>query len=227
MIRQNLLVIGLFIVTLTGCCHTCSHRCALSGSHSCHHKHHHFGCRHAGKCHGNGQCVVPGAPASPLYPGDIYGQTGAGCAAPAQLWVPSCSDCGIPAGYHVPGMNGVSPEMTTMAVPVPVPGGQECGCGNQQAVAPQRPPLQFPPNVPPSPTPGELYEPSESVPPEKSLPPVHDDAPADESPPMAEPAIEPVSWEFPVLPPVSYRSPYSTQKPQTHHAAAIPTVFTK
>lgn len=147
-----------------------------------------------GKHHG-GSCKT-----APLYPGDGWGSCGCGdcgcgetmmapgCAAPSFM-APSCAapGCAAPTGTWSTAM---------------VPGQPGCGCnGGASNYVPQtvNPPEQFAAPVPPT---GQLYE-APAVPPAGD-PPAPIDVPANQNgAPAANPPVDPVSFEVPVLPPIT------------------------
>ncbi len=233
MVRQNLLVIGLILVSLTGC------------QMSTHVRHHSFrppgmfgvGCGSCGEdCGDCCQCgrQSPGRfwgkrRTAQLFHGDTYGQAG---------------ECGsVSAGWGCCGSCDGAPFMNSgcMAYPVPLPAtvSHSCGCGEQHSAQPYSPqpyepqsmnaptlvpsaPLEFKPpttfdatgdssandsTVPegqvPVPPGDEPIESSETRVPEAAPPVPQDVEPATGGAPAAATPADPVSWEIPAEKPLS------------------------
>lgn len=215
MLRQNLLVLCILVVTLTGCHQHRRHPHAFrqSGLNGCC-EHHHGHCqkcgRHSGRRH---------AGYGSLFPGDVYGQCGEGfpdggcgtgfmecggcglyqsCNACEMPYANSCHDCGCFAGGASYGScTGCSNSGMALSSPAASSAStQGCNCGQQHG--PTGSPQQFLPSVP-----------QQSLPPvprdATPLPSAEPDINANETlpsqvPPAALPPIDPVSWEIPRLP---------------------------
>lgn len=157
--------------------------------------------------HHHGSCKT-----APLYPGDSWAACGCGdcgcgdtvmapgCAAPSFM-APTCAapGCAAPTGTWSAGCGpaGCGVNQTAM-----VPGQPGCACnGGASGFAPQpvNPPEQF---SAPNPPMNQPYE-APAVPPAGD-PPSPINVPADQNgAPAANPPVDPVSFEVPVLPPIT------------------------
>ncbi len=152
--------------------------------------------------HHRGSCKT-----APLYPGDTWGSCGCGeCGCGETMMAPGCAapsfmtpGCATPTGTWATdgGPAGCGVSHTAM-----VPGQPGCGCnGGTNSFAPQpvNPPEQF---AAPNPLGNQPYE-APAVPPADD-PPAPIDVPANQNgAPAAHPPVDPVSFEVPVLPPIT------------------------
>ena len=209
MIRQNLLVVGLVLIAVTGCATTMSQNCGGHCSAGKHCRQHHR-CRTAGRC----QCNQPG----PLFPGDSFGQPMGGCSVGDQWSTGAefggCGDTGMMSG----GCSTCGSEMSAMVMPQQRPAG--CNCGGQHFVGTGMPPMMMSPQPQaqqfmkgePAPAPPAVFEAPKAEPGEQNLPPVPNDAAPMNGAPPAGPVVDPVSWETPVFFPAnSAPQPSNTQ----------------
>jgi hypothetical protein len=195
MIRQNLLMLAIALITVTGCATTMSQNC---GSHCSAGKH----CRHQHRCHGARRCHCNQA--GPLYPGDTWGQP-MGAYPMADQWVMDpgsggCCDTGMMDG----GCSSCGSDMSAMMMPAQ--GGAGCNCGGQHSAGMEMAPMMSPQpqaqpfmNGTPAPLPPAVFEAPKSDPAEQNLPPVPNDAAPMNGAPAAGPVVDPVSWETPVF----------------------------
>ncbi len=154
-----------------------------------------------------------------------------------------CSSCSTQGGggscgsdpYACSAGGGCSScDSNSFPMSMPMAGMQTCNCGGQHSFGP---PQQFvpqqlmtPPNSSGSGLPGtaaplapaEVFRAPVPPPSDGALPPV----PTDGAPP-ATPAVDPVSWEVPTLPPLSNHNSYPGQKVVTQTVHQIPTTRTR
>lgn len=211
MIRQNLLVLGLVLIAVTGCASSMSPNCGshYSAGKQCRHHHHHHH-RAAGRC----RCHQPG----PLFPGDAWGQPVGGSPMGGQWAMDGefggCCDSGMMDS----GCSSCGSEMSGMMMPEQSSSG--CNCGGDHSggmhsspmmMSPQPQPQPFM-NGTPAPLPPAVFEAPKSESTEQNLPPVPNDAAPIEAAPPAAPMVDPVSWETPVFFP-SNHAPQQSSAP--------------
>ena len=206
MIRQNLLVLGLALITVTGCASTMSQNC---GSHcstgkQCRHQQHR--CR-SGRCRCN--------QAGPLFPGDAWGQP-AGAYPVGDQWAMGSEYGGCcESGMMDSGCSGCGSDMSAMMMPGQSSSG--CNCGGQHSSGMPSSPMMMSPqpqtqpfiNGTPGPMPPAVFEAPGNAPTEQNLPPVPSDAAPRDGAPPAGPMVDPVSWEAPVFFPSNSAVPQS------------------
>ena len=209
MFRQNLLVISIVVIGVTGCHH--------------HHRHHPHAFRppglHGLRSHHHNQCRTCGRRSraqnvccSSLFPGDPCGQCGEvfqeGCCGDGFMGHGSCGSCqscntcddcgGFPGSAScVPGTGCSSFGMQMNPPPESFTGTPRCNCDRQNSADEPRSsnPLGSPQEALP-PVPGDAH-----IPPADANSNVDGEAarPAEEAP-AALPPIDPVSWKIPRLP---------------------------
>lgn len=218
MIRQNLLVLGLALITVTGCASTMSQNCGshCSAGKQCRHHHQHH-CRASSRC----RCDQPG----PLFPGDSWGQP-AGAYPVADQWTMGaefggCCDSGMMDG----GCSSCGSEMSSM--PMPGQSSAGCNCGGQHSGGMEMAPMMSPQpqaqsymNDTPAPVPPAVFESPKADSGEQNLPPVPNDAAPMSGAPPAGPLVDPVSWEAPVFFP-SNHAPQQSNAP-VRRAQSVP-----
>ena len=133
MIRQNLLVLGLALITVTGCASTMSSGCGshCSASKQCRHHQHRS---RPGRC----RCNQGG----PLFPGDVWGQPMAAYPMGDQWAMGSdfggCCDTGMMDS----GCSSCGSDMSAMMMPGQSSSG--CNCGGQHSGGMEMAPMMSP-----------------------------------------------------------------------------------
>lgn len=199
MIRQNLLVLGLALIAVTGCASTTSQNCGSPCSVGKHSRHQHHRCR-SSRC----SCNQGG----PLFPGDAWGQP-VGAYPMVDQWAMGSEFGGCcDSGMMDSGCSGCGSDMSGMSgMMMPAESSSGCNCGGQQSAGMHSAPMMMSPqplsqpymNGPPAPMPPAVFEAPGNAPADQNLPPVPSDAaPTDPAPP-AGPMVDPVSWETPVF----------------------------
>ena len=197
MIRQNLLVLGLALITVTGCASTMSQNCGSQCSAGKQSRHQHHRCR-PGRCRCN--------QAGPLFPGDAWGQPPGAYPMGNQWAMGSEFDGCCDSGMMDSGCSSCGTDMSMSAMMMPGQGSSGCNCGGQHSSGMHSSPMMMSPqpqsqplmNGTPGPMPPAVFEAPGNAPgnapAEQNLPPVPNDA----APPAA-PMVDPVSWETPVF----------------------------
>ena len=204
MIRQNLLVLGLALIAVTGCASTTSHNCGSPCSVGKHSRHQHHRCRPS-RC----SCNQGG----PLFPGDAWGQP-VGAYPMVDQWAMGSEFGGCcDSGMMDSGCSGCGSDMSGMSgMMMPAQSSSGCNCGGQQSAGMHSAPMMMSPqpqsqpymNGTPAPMPPAVFEAPGNAPADQNLPPVPNDAaPMDPAPP-AGPMVDPVSWETPVFFPANH-----------------------
>ena len=190
MIRQNLLVLGLALITVTGCATTMSPNCGSHCSARKQCRQHQHRCR-PGRC----RCNQGG----PLFPGDAWGQPMAAYPMGDQCAMGSdfggCCDTSMMDS----GCSSCGSDMSAMMMPGQTSSG--CNCGGQHSGGMEMAPMMSPQpqqymNGTPAPAPPAAFEAPKE---EQNLPPVPNDAAPMNGAPAAGPVVDPVSWESPVF----------------------------
>ena len=203
MIRQNLLVLGLALIAVTGCASTMSQNCGsqCSVGKQCH-KHHHR-CRGA-RC----RCKQ----SEQLFPGDAWGQPVGSYPMSSEWAMDECGGCD--SGMMQGGCSSCESGMSTMPMMMPMAGqgSSGCNCGGQHSAGMHMSPMMMSPQpqhpmngVTAPPVPPAVFEAPKPAQTEQNLPPVpNDGAPAPmDAAPAAAPVLDPVSWEAPVFFPMN------------------------
>jgi hypothetical protein len=199
MIRQNLLVLGLALIAVTGCASTMSQNCGSPcsvGKQS--HKHHHR-CRGARcRCRQSEQ----------LFPGDAWGQPVGSYPMSSEWAMDECGGCD--SGMMQGGCSSCESGMSTMPMMMHGQGSSGCNCGGQHSAGMHMSPMMMSPHVPMNGTtapavPPAVFEAPKPGQTEQNLPPVpNDGAPVPmDAAPAAAPVVDPVSWESPVFFPMN------------------------
>ncbi len=190
MIRQNLLVLGLALITVTGCASTMSQNCGSHCSAGKQCRHHHHRCR-PGRC----GCNQNG----PLFPGDAWGQPMAAYPMADQWAMGSDGGGCCDTGMMDSGCSSCGSDTSAMMMPAQSSSG--CNCGGQHSGGMQMAPMLSPQpqqfmNGMPAPAPPAVFEAPKE---EQNLPPVPNDAAPMNGAPPAGAVVDPVSWESPVF----------------------------
>jgi|GEM_PF-1593733 len=251
MIRQNLLVLALVLLTTTGCSVMPQNGCQCGAGRPSRIKPVHKQRVKFGKCKCR-HCAAQ-TPVAPLFPGDPYRQmnygamnfgsqgfesscgidgcsaSGGSCSAFGQeMYTDGCSSCGssmMDGGMMDGGM--------------PMQESQGCSCGHEGGsmqmqmqmpnFAPQMMPSQMhhpmaPGHAAPL-APAQIFEAPRPVPSDGALPPVPNDPAHGEGAPPATPAVDPVSWQMSSARPVAPQRPYPAAGPYLRRVEPIPTAM--
>ena len=247
MIRQNLLVLALVLLTITGCSVMPQNGCQCGAGRPSRIKTAPKQRVKSSKCKCR-HCAAQ-APVAPLFPGDPYGQMNYGAmnygsqGCESSYGIDGCSASGGSCSAFGQEMQtgGCSPCGSSMMHGGMMPGGmpmqesQGCNCGHDggsmqmQNFAPQMMPSQM--HQPMAPghaaplAPAQIFEAPRPVPGDGSLPPVPNDSAPGEGAPPATPAVDPVSWQMSSARPVSPQLPYPAAGAYTRRVEPIPTAI--